>query len=188
MLERYALFSSSPIAPYRKDADCWIQVTVTDYPAPAIVDAIATNVAKNVPDPIKPRVRVEGHKWGDLSTPFAEADAHKYTYILAADCFWMPHEHDNLALSMLHFLSYASEARILCIGGFHTGRAKIAAFFEETVPKGGLEIEDIFEMDANGKRREWAKERDGGKEDVGERKKWLTIARLRRPARCAPSS
>jgi hypothetical protein len=92
----------------------------------------------------------------------------------------MPWEHENLAKSMLHFLADTPDARILCIAGFHTGRAKVAPFFEETVPQQGLSVEDIFEMKADGTRRAWAKERDGGREDIGERKKWLVVARLKR--------
>lgn len=92
----------------------------------------------------------------------------------------MPWEHENLAKSMLHFLSNACSARVLCIAGFHTGRVKVAPFFEEVVPAQGLEVEDIFEMNANGQRRPWASERDGGREDIGERKKWLVVARLKR--------
>lgn len=84
---------------------------------------------------------------------------------------------------MLHFLSLSPGGRILCVAGFHTGRAKLASFFEEVVPRTELEIEEIFEMDADGKRREWEKEKDGGRENVGERKKWLVIARLRRRVR-----
>ncbi|KAI8936646.1 hypothetical protein NX059_007045 [Plenodomus lindquistii] len=83
---------------------------------------------------------------------------------------------------MLHFLAQKPDARILCIAGFHTGRAKVAPFFEETVPMQGLEVEEIFEMDANGVRRPWAAERDGGLENVSERKKWLVLARIRRAA------
>jgi hypothetical protein len=92
----------------------------------------------------------------------------------------MPWEHESLAKSMLHFLAETPEARILCIAGFHTGRAKVAPFFEEVVPQQGLEVEEIYEMDADGKRRPWAKERDGGTENIGERKKWLVLARIRR--------
>jgi hypothetical protein len=84
---------------------------------------------------------------------------------------------------MLHFLSPSPESRVLCIGAFHTGRAKLAMFFEETVPAVGLEVEDIYEMDADGRRRPWAKERDGGAENVGERNKWLAVVRLRRAVR-----
>ena len=29
----------------------------------------------------------------------------------------------------------------------------------------------------------WAQERDGGREDIGERKKWLVLARIRRVVR-----
>jgi hypothetical protein len=123
---------------------------------------------------------LEGHLWGSCSTPFETEHAHRYTRILAADCLWMPWEHENLAKSMLHFLSDSPDARVLCIAGFHTGRAKVAPFFEEVVPEQGLAVEEIFEMNADGKRRPWATERDGGREDIGERKKWLVMARLKR--------
>ena len=91
-------------------------------------------------------------------------------------------EQTNLAQSMLHFLSLSADARIFCIAGFHTGRANVASFFEEVVPESGLEIESLYEMDANGQRRQWRAQMDGGREDVGERKKWLVVARLRRRA------
>ena len=159
-----------------------LQVTITDYPAPPILDTIKANVAKNIPDSIRPNISVEGHVWGSTDTPFESTHAHRYTRILAADCLWMPGEHENLAKSMLHYLAKTPDARILCIAGFHTGRAKVAPFFEEVVPQQGLEIEDIYEMDANGQRRPWAKERDGGREHMGERKKWLVLARMRRAA------
>lgn len=123
---------------------------------------------------------VEGHQWGIFDNPFAQSHAQQYTRILAADCLWMPWEHDNLALSMVHFLSPDPNARIYVIAGFHTGRAKMAPFIEEAVPKVGLEVEVVFEMDAEGRRREWAAERDGGREDVAGRKKWLVVARLKR--------
>ncbi|KAF2742748.1 hypothetical protein M011DRAFT_411941 [Sporormia fimetaria CBS 119925] len=157
-------------------------VTISDYPAPSILKAIKANVAKNIPDDLGPRITVQGHQWGELSTPFAESHAHSFTRILAADCFWMPGEHENLAHSMLHFLSFSPHARVLCIAGFHTGRAKLVPFFEEVAPSVGLEVEDILEMDAEGRRRAWKTERDGGREDIGERKKWLVLARLRRAA------
>jgi hypothetical protein len=92
----------------------------------------------------------------------------------------MPGEHESLAKSMLHFLADSPEARVLCIAGFHTGRAKLAPFFEEVVPQQGLAVDEIYEMNADGERRAWAKERDGGREDIGERKKWLVVARLKR--------
>lgn len=91
----------------------------------------------------------------------------------------MPHEHENLVKSMLYMLSTESDARIFCIAGFHTGRAKLALFFQEAVAQ-ALEIESIYEEDAEGDRREWMEERDGGTENVTERKKWLVIAILKR--------
>lgn len=157
-----------------------VQVAVTDYPAPPILDAIRSNVAKNVPETIRPRVTVQGHLWGSTCTPFETENAQRYTRILAADCLWLLGEHENLVKSMLHFLADTPGARIYCIAGFHTGRAKVAPFFEEVVPAQGLAVDEIFEMNADGKRRSWALERDGGREDIGERKKWLVVARLKR--------
>ncbi|KAF2259230.1 hypothetical protein CC78DRAFT_525148 [Lojkania enalia] len=155
------------------------EVTMSDYPAGNILDAITVNVAKNVPTDLRQSVTVQDHKWGNLDTIFAQANTHRFTRILAADCLWEMIEHNNLVSSMLHFLSQSSDARVLCIAGFHTGRAEVVNFFEATIPKTELEIEEIFEMDANGRRQPWVKEDSGG-EDIGERKKWLVVARLRR--------
>ncbi|KAF1967142.1 hypothetical protein BU23DRAFT_559582 [Bimuria novae-zelandiae CBS 107.79] len=162
------------------------EVAITDYPAPPILETITANVETNLPSKRRAAVAVHGHQWNVFDTPFAAAHAHRYTRILAADCLWMPYEHENLAKSMVHFLSKDTSSRVFVIAGFHTGRAKVAPFFEETVPEVGLEVEEIYEMNAEGKRRPWATERDGGREDVGERKKWCVLARLRRCASPAP--
>jgi nicotinamide N-methyltransferase len=116
--------------------------------------------------------------WGELSTSFAISKKESYTRIVAADTLWLPHQHLNLAHSMLHFLSRDPAARVFVVAGFHTGRAKMACFFEETVPQGGLETEEIWEMDANGSRRPWKPY--APEELIGERKKWLVVARLKR--------
>ena len=99
---------------------------------------------------------------------------------LMQDCFWMPWQHQNLARSMLLFLSEDDpSARVYAIGGFHTGRAKLAPFFD-VAEQEGLEVEFIQEEDVEGNVRPWMKERDGGREDVTGRKRWLVTARLRR--------
>jgi nicotinamide N-methyltransferase len=141
---------------------------------------LSGNVDKNVPQELKSHVTVEPHMWGELSTDFAMANKESYTRILAADTLWLPNQHLNLAHSMVHFLSRKPKARVFVIAGFHTGRAKMACFFEETVPEVGLESEDIWEMDANGSRRPW--EPYALEELIGERKKWLVVARLKRSA------
>lgn len=87
-------------------------------------------------------------------------------------------QHSNLAKSMLHFLSPCPSSRILVIAGFHTGRARMAPFFQETIEEESLEIEDVFEMDADGVKRVW--DPDAPEEMSGERKKWLVVARLKR--------
>ncbi|KAF1350817.1 hypothetical protein BDV97DRAFT_294814 [Delphinella strobiligena] len=155
------------------------EVVISDYPAATVLANIKRNVAKNVPEQLLPNVSVEGHEWGVLDDVFASTHKAYFTRVIAADCFWMPWQHQNLARSMLHFLSNNPESTVLAIGGFHTGRAKLAAFFDVADDE-GLQLEEIYEEDSNGVRRDWAKEVDGGRENVTERKRWLTIARLRR--------
>jgi hypothetical protein len=103
--------------------------------------------------------RIEGHQWGEFNNDFASKHQHHFTRILAADCYRMPGQHENLVQSMLHFLHPSPESRIFAIAGFHTGRAKLGAFFDVAVEQ-GLEVEEIHEEDAEGRRRAWLKERD----------------------------
>jgi nicotinamide N-methyltransferase len=93
----------------------------------------------------------------------------------------MPQQHTNLLTSMNHFLSSDPSSRIYAIAGFHTGRVKVAAFFD-AAEEAGLEVEFIEEVDVLGNVRPWAKERDGGRENITERKRWLVTARLKRRA------
>lgn len=154
---------------------------MTDYPAPVVLENIRRNAERSIPRNLQSKCTIEGHQWGEVEAGFAAEYAHHFTRILAADCYWMPGEHQNLARSMLHYLSVEPRGMVFAISGFHTGRAKLAAFFDVATEE-GLEIEEIYEEDANGTRREWVKERDGGTEDVLGRKKWLVIARLKLPA------
>ena len=51
---------------------------------------------------------------------------------------------------MLHFLSAGDpDARVYAVGGFHTGRAKLAPFFD-VAEQEGLEVEFIQEEDVTG--------------------------------------
>lgn len=161
------------------------EVTISDYPAPDILRTLRKNVEKNLDPQLRRSIKVEGHQWGHLKSQFASDKAGHFTRVLAADCLWMPHEHENLARSMLHFLSPSLEARVLVIAGFHTGRRNLVLFFEEVVPEEGLQVESIYEMDVDGRRREWSLDRGSEEEDIGERKKWLVVARLRRHSRAA---
>ncbi|KAK3076898.1 hypothetical protein LTS18_011701, partial [Coniosporium uncinatum] len=152
-------------------------VDITDYPAPAILEALKANVARNVPPDLRMKANVEGHAWGELDNPFASEKRAFYSHILVADCLWMAHQHENLAKSIAHFMSPDPEAQALVIAGFHTGRATMAPFFTVVVQE-GLEVAEIWECDANGTRRDWNPRRPD--ENAGERKKWLVVARLRR--------
>lgn len=155
---------------------------LSDYPAPEVLANIRVNVEHNVPLPRRSRTSVKGHEWGVLTDDFSSTYANTFSRIIAADCLWMPYEHRALAQSMFHFLSRDDEARVWIIAGFHTGRAKLVAFFDVVVEE-GLEVESIWERDVDGHDREWKAERDGGKEDVTGRKRWLVVAVLKRKRR-----
>lgn len=156
------------------------EVVMSDYPAPVVLANIKRNAVKAIPASLRSNWSVQGHEWG-VFDQVALPQKHQFCRILAADCYWMPSEHLNLIRSMLHFLSLDTSARVFAVAGFHTGRAKLAAFFDCAVEE-GLEIEEIYEEDDKGLKRDWAKERDGGREDHTVRKKWLVVARLKRRA------
>ena len=153
-------------------------VFITDYPSPDILTTIQANVIKNVPKQLVPNVSVQGHEWGEVSSDFARMHAHAFTRILAADTLWLDSQHGSLLCSMAHFLSKDINARAWVVAGFHTGRARVASFIDE-VPGAGLIVEKAWEADVDGRTRAWARERDGGREDVGGRKKWCVIIILR---------
>ena len=89
----------------------------------------------------------------------------------------MPHQHANLLSSIRWFL--APEGRAWVVAGFHTGREKMRGFYAtEALATADLEIERIWERNADGKEREWVEDR--GREDITERKRWLVIAILKR--------
>jgi hypothetical protein len=120
-------------------------------------------------------VLVESHLWGDIKSPFALKHAHRYDRLIAADTLWIPSEHENLAKSMAHFLAQNDEARVLMIAGFHTGRAKVAHFFE-AIGDVGLVVDSIWEMSSDGDRKPWDPHREGG---IGLEKRWMIVACLK---------
>ncbi|KAF2101371.1 hypothetical protein NA57DRAFT_34803 [Rhizodiscina lignyota] len=156
------------------------EVVLSDYPAPTILETLRQNIAGNVPNGLQAekRVQVQGHTWGELDTAFATAKTHHFTRVLAADCLWMSYEHANLVKSMSHFLSLDTKARVHVIAGFHTGRAKVASFFQDVLSATDLIIESIWECNTDGRRRAWDASRP--EDDSGERKKWLIVAVLKR--------
>lgn len=147
-----------------------------------MLDNLSSNATRNLPPHKQKQCTIGGHEWGVLDAELAIEHKHAFTRVLAADCFWMPYQHANLVKSMLHFLSLSQLARVFIVAGFHTGRAKLAAFFEEAALY-ELTIEEIYEEDAGGRKRPWDPKRGGGTEDHTERKKWLVIARLMRNPR-----
>jgi hypothetical protein len=163
------------------------RVVATDYPAPAIIDTLRTNVARNTTAKQCPPGRepaaasVEGHAWGDLASPFAVANKHAFDHVLAADGLWMPWCHDDLRASVSWFLGEGPDARAWILAGFHTGRATMRGFFDaDALAAASLEVEAMWERDVDGNERPWVAEK--AHEEVGGEKRWLLIAVLRRPS------
>ncbi|KAF3922839.1 hypothetical protein ABW21_db0209181 [Orbilia brochopaga] len=152
-------------------------VVITDYPAPEILTNITANVTVNATRLATSCCpNVHGHIWGALSEPVAVKFPHAFTRVIAADTLWMDWEHENLVASIRHFLADDADARAIVVAGLHTGRRKVASFWEIAV-RDGLEIDSIKERDVEGVEREYLPDR--GIEDVSERKRWLIIGILK---------
>ena len=156
-------------------------VVVSDYPAPEVLANIKENVERNVTsrteqDGVRD-IRVQGHQWGNFSDEFCSSQNESFDILLVADCLWMPWQHLSLLESIRWFL--AEDGRAWVVAGFHTGREKMRGFYEESLLKEvGLEVERIYEKNADGTEREWVVDR--GIEDITARKRWLVVAVLRR--------
>ncbi|KAL5003794.1 hypothetical protein BDV10DRAFT_3308 [Aspergillus recurvatus] len=159
-------------------------VTITDHPSsPALgpTGAIAFNVKRNIPSSTI-KIDIRSHEWGTTLTadPWALLNKGFYTRIIAADCYWMRSQHENLVRTMKWFL--APEGKVWVVAGFHTGREIVAGFFETAVSL-GLKIESIYERDLNSSaedggevRREWVSFREG--EGPENRRRWCVVAVL----------
>ncbi|KAM3484122.1 hypothetical protein MY8738_002561 [Beauveria namnaoensis] len=161
------------------------RVAVTDYPSETLLEPLRGNISRCVnpilaPPGVAPGadVFVKGHCWGELTNDFSVREKHAFDCVVAADVLWMPWQHDNLRKSIEHFLSHQADARCWLIAGLHTGRTKVAMFYDVAeLKKFGLEIEFIRERDCNGLEREWKEERY---DDSQYQKRWLVLGVLKR--------
>lgn len=170
------------------------RIAATDYPAAGVMKTLQENIARNIQPELSPQasqttpkssIVIRGHSWGDLaaSDPFCESNRHAFDRVIAADCLWMPWQHENLHKSIDHFLKDDGDARCWIVAGFHTGREKMKDFFtEKALGQVGLKVERIWERDCDGQERDWSWDRD---EDVTVRKRWLVVSELRRTERQA---
>ncbi|KAJ5103805.1 hypothetical protein N7532_004334 [Penicillium argentinense] len=160
-------------------------VAATDHPSsPAFTGAMKFNMEHNLRNrtPAPATVAIEPHAWGVLDDTFSQKYKGTFTRIIAADCYWMRSQHENLARTMQWFL--APGGKVWVIAGFHTSRAVVTDFFE-TAYANGFESERIFERDVvqrdenDGEiRREWRPVReDEGPEN---RQRWVVVSVLRR--------
>jgi len=147
-----------------------METVISDYPAKQILDNIQTNLEINLSRTQLTKVSVIGHEWGQTNDELCTTRPGAFDKIIASDCFWMESQHENLAKSVKALL--ARDGEFLAVAGFHTGRAKVAGFFD-AAEKAGLASVAIKERDVDGNDREWV--RDRGQEDPVERKRWLAI-------------
>ncbi|KAK4227060.1 hypothetical protein QBC38DRAFT_478565 [Podospora fimiseda] len=162
------------------------KVVVTDYPTTPVIKTLRENVNSLIQEKnsvsgrygIK-EIKVDGHAWGEFDTELAKEFGKKFDRVYVADCLWMPWQHENLRRSIEWFMKEGDESRAWVVAGFHTGREKMAPFFdEERLRDVGLEVERIWERDCDGIDREWVVDR--GVEDISVRKRWLVVGVLRR--------
>ena len=124
-------------------------------------------------------VKVFGHEWGKLEGDGNSQQAHRYTRIIATDTLWIKSQHENLRNSMAFFLDLDIRARIIITAGFHTGRTIVASFFDKKfLNDAGLVVDDITEVDVDGRKRHWM----GAEyiESLSERERWHVLAVLKR--------
>lgn len=183
-------------------------VTITDHPSsPALKGAIQFNMAHNIHNDtnastntntnnsttntdtdtdttIKPtQLSIHPHEWGNISDPFAMANKGKFTRIIAADCYWMMTQHENLCTSLDWFL--APGGKVWVVSSFHTGRAVVGHFFDTAI-EFGFVIERIWERDlvkrdcGRERRRSWRDDGYGDEEGGLERRRWCVVAVLKR--------
>lgn len=164
------------------------RVLVTDYPSPPVLEVLRANVVRNTAPELAPAgssaapdVSVQGHEWGVIDGDDAMAP-HRGAYdrVLSCDCLWMPGQHENLRRSLGYLLAPGAESRAWVVAGFHTGRAKMAGFFDAEALRrdAGLEVETIWERECNGTERAW--DASAEEEDRTWRKRWLVVGVLRR--------
>jgi EEF1A N-terminal glycine/lysine methyltransferase len=172
-------------------------VTVTDHPeSPSITtSAIATNMHMNLISAARKSstsIQIAGYVWGtptlysasQYGVPLPSLSDVRYSRILMCDCLWMRSQHQNLVDSCVRWLSASADSCAIVIAGFHTGRSVVSDFFsvaaggDDADGGGPLAIGEIYEIDVDGQRRGWAKER--ANETKEQAKRWCVVAILQR--------
>jgi len=126
----------------------------------------------------------------------------KYDKIILADCLWMQSQHANLVKTIAQALNTEPGCCAIVVASFHTGRGIVRDFFDvatgELYDEGAvvgpdadagtrtevdgnaetpkLKIEEIYEVDVDGQKRDWERVRPG--EVKEEAKRWCVVAIL----------
>ena len=154
-------------------------VFATDYPSPTILEALSHNLYSNLPSKFHPRLTITGHEWGTTTDKITQGHAYSFSRIIACDTLWLDGEHEALAKSMRHFLSPDPNARCWVVAGWHTGKRKVASFFDTAKRRARLVPEWIGEVDTDFQVREWKPLGEGEIEGEGEKNRWMVVAVLK---------
>lgn len=103
------------------------RVTITDYPAPAVIKAIEDNVSANLPTDTNGETSVVGLDWANPES-FLEENSTSFTRILAADTLWLSSLHEAQVGCITSLLARTGGARVHVLAGLHSGRACVRQF------------------------------------------------------------
>lgn len=148
---------------------------LSDFPDGLVIDNVRFNVQQNLTKGEQSCASIVGHAWGE-SVDALLANNGRFDVILLADCLWLPEQHENLAKTLTETLKHSPDAVVHCIAGFHTGRRKLAGFFD-CVAKAGLRVRSVYEQSYKGERRPWDPVRPDCEELV-QKKQYIVCAQL----------
>ena len=165
------------------------KVTITDHPSSPAFYSIFQNIKSNISSSrSRTVIEIRSYLWGNTSgliekNHWLVAAKGAYDKVILADCLWMPSQHENLVISILHFLGVNKGSCAIVVAGFHTGRQVVADFLDLATTFNCsdsasylLQLVEAFEIDVDGHTRDWQPDRIS--EDKHTLKKWCLVAIL----------
>jgi EEF1A N-terminal glycine/lysine methyltransferase len=155
----------------------WARVTLSDYPDPKLLEALASNVDRNG---VGSRCRAIPYAWGSdphaLITPFADDSSGEtlrgFDVILAADTLWNPDLHAPFIHTLQITLRKGHKSRIHLVAGLHTGRYTLERFLVMAQGAGFTIVENVEKEVEGDVCRPWDVNR-AETEDERERRRWV---------------
>lgn len=160
-----------------------VHVTASDYPDPALIRTLQSNVERN---DVRRCCRVVPYAWGSDPSVFRQSAAAddatqedcRMDVIIAADTLWNSEQHALFLQTLQMLLRKTGDARVYLVACLHTGRYTLQVFIE-AIERYGLVLEDIVEREVSGCcQRAWDLDRAEAEENK-ERRRWLVWMKLK---------